>query len=419
MKLIILKNDYVFSIINKILSLFTGFITTALINRYLGPSLKGEYTYIMNIVNLLAIVLNLGVYQSYPKSFRDNVPNIKSRYLTVVYLQCFVYILVSLILGIVSKNLILFLSALMVPSQVLANQLSMIMIVEEVRYRQLIQILSQIVRLFMVAFATFVFKEQVVIVLMIYLLINVYVCFSYIYKLKAKFNVCYIDKKFISYLITFGMFSMASEILLLINYKADILMLKYYVDYYQIGLYSVGAGIAECVWLLPDAFKEVLFSRTSRSNSINEVNFAIRLNMLFSIIVIVGMFMFGRFVITIYSGKEYLDAITVTRIILLGVPSMALFKITNPLYLANGKQRLYCLILAVSAVINIILNLLLIPILEINGAAIASISAFTICGGLFTFFYVKDYQVKVRDLLILNRKDLKKIKEIIKKKRDM
>ena len=413
MKSKIVENDYIFSILNKFISLFASFITIALINRYLGPALKGEYTYIMNIANFLAIVLNLGIYQSYPKSYKDNIPDVKSKYCSLIFLQCVIYVIGALMIGIGTKNWLLLISSLIVPSQVLANQLSMIMIVEEIRFRQIVQIIAQFVRVGFVAGASLLLPKYVLTVLIIYLLANYYICFAYIIRLKASINLKTIDKQFVLYLFSFGLFSTAAEVLLIINYKADIFMLKYYVDYYQIGLYSVGAGIAECIWLLPDAFKEVLFSRTSRSNAINEVNFAIRVNLFVSVILIIGIFILGKSVIIIYGGEKYIEALTVTRIILLGVPSMALFKITNPLYLANGKQKLYCAILTVSAVTNIIMNLILIPILGINGAAIASVSAFTICGMAFVFYYAKNYKVKISDLIFLKKRDILILKEMI------
>lgn len=409
-KLII--NDYMFSIFNKVISLFSGFITVALINRYLGPTLKGEYSYIMNFVNFLAIFFNLGVYQSYPKSFRDNISNVKQKYCSLIFFQCLIYIVISILIGAITRNLLFFISSLMVTAQVLANQLSMIMIVEEVRYRQIIQILSQIIRLILISLVSAIMPEHILVVLIIYFLTNIYICISYILRIKPLCSLKYIDQKFIKYLLSFGFFSTTAEVLLLINYKADIFMLKYYVDYYQIGLYSVGAGIAECIWLLPDAFKEVLFSRASRAESIEEINFAIRVNIFISFLSIIGMIVFGKYIVLIYSGNKYLEALTVTRIILLGVPSMVLFKITNPLYLINGKQKLYCGILIVSALVNIILNLKLIPLYGINGAALASISAFTVCGVAFAFFYVKNYKIKFLDIIFLKMRDIEKLKKL-------
>ncbi len=411
MKLKLITNDYIFSVLNKIVSLISGFLTAALINRYLSPSLKGQYSYVMNLINFFAIFFNLGIYQSYPRSYRNNINYVKEKYCFLIFIQCFIYIIIAILIGILTNNLFFFISSLMVPAQVLANQLSMIMIVEEVRYRQIIQILSQILRLFFIFIVSIFMSEYVLIILIIYLFINIYICVAYILRIKPLFKLKFIDKyinkNFIKYLLSFGFFSTISELLLIINYKSDVIMLKYYVDYYQIGLYSVGSGIAECIWLLPDAFKEVLFSRTSRSESIKEINFAIRLNIFLSFVAIIIISILGKYIILIYSGNEYLDALTVTKIILLGIPSMILFKITNPLYLANGKQKLYCAILVVSALTNVILNLILIPMYGINGAAIASVIAFSVCGLAFAFFYIRNYKIRFYDIIFLKKSDMK------------
>ena len=202
MKSKIVENDYIFSILNKFISLFASFITIALINRYLGPALKGEYTYIMNIANFLAIVLNLGIYQSYPKSYKDNIPDVKSKYCSLIFLQCVIYVIGALMIGIGTKNWLLLISSLIVPSQVLANQLSMIMIVEEIRFRQIVQIIAQFVRVGFVAGASLLLPKYVLTVLIIYLLANYYICFAYIIRLKASINLKTIDKQFVLYLFS-------------------------------------------------------------------------------------------------------------------------------------------------------------------------------------------------------------------------
>ena len=62
MRVSLFKNDYLFSVINKAISGITGFMTETLMNRYLGPFLKGEYTYIMNVVNVVALWAKLVAY---------------------------------------------------------------------------------------------------------------------------------------------------------------------------------------------------------------------------------------------------------------------------------------------------------------------------------------------------------------------
>ena len=53
----ILSNDYAFSLVNKLLSVFIGVFSSVCINRFLGPELKGQYAYlILSFLNDLALV---------------------------------------------------------------------------------------------------------------------------------------------------------------------------------------------------------------------------------------------------------------------------------------------------------------------------------------------------------------------------
>lgn len=412
---IIPKNDYVFSILNKMITALTGFVIAAFINRYLGPSLKGEYAYIMNVVNILAIAGNLGIYQSYPKSYKDNLDHCKDKYVTLVLLIFCIYSTVAIILGIISKEWVMFVSCLLVPTQITANQLSMVEMVEEIRYRQIIQIGTLLLKtVVIIAVAIINVPYSLLVVLTIILCVNILQCVFYLLRLRSVFSLHFLNQKFIKYAISFGAYAVIADLLLIFNYRADVLMLKYFVDYYQIGLYSVGVGIAECLWLIPDAFKEVLFSRTSRGNPIAEINLTIKINVFISIVLIAFLYIFGKQVILIYSGSAYLEALSVMKLLLIGVPAMSLFKVTNPLYLANGKQKLYCYILIVSVLINIVSNYLTIPRFGITGAAVSSVVSFSACGVLFYYFYIKEYAIKWYEPLLLRKRDIESLMKSIR-----
>ena len=173
MKRLLSRNDYVFSIINKGVSAITGFIVAALINRYLGPSLKGEYAYLMNVVNIAAIIGNLGIYQSYPKSYKDRILEVKNKYVSLVLSQFVVYTVLAAILGIISGSWLYTIAFLIVPSQVTANQLSMIVMVEQIRFRQYVQILTLIFKTIITLVVTLTCPASLVIVLIIIQFINI------------------------------------------------------------------------------------------------------------------------------------------------------------------------------------------------------------------------------------------------------
>lgn len=411
----LLKSDYTLSAVNKLVAVFTNAVYAALVNRALGPALKGEYAYILNVVEIVVIIANLGFYQSYPKNFKEHMPDVKQKYTNLFSMQFLVYLLVAVICGIVSGSLLYAVIFLLVPMQVLATQLSMITLIECIRYRQRVQIFSQLLKTALVLPVYFFLKQRIVCVFCILFIFNTFQVISYFVRLRCIPRPNDVDVRFLKSAFSFGLFAMISALLILLNYKLDILMLKRCVDYRQIGLYSVGAALAEFIWLIPDIFKEVLFARTSRSDAIEEINMAIRISMFVSICAIFAMLIMGRWILLIYAGEEYAEAYKVTNILFLGIPSMALFKITNPLYLANGKQKMFCMILAVSAAANIVMNIITIPKFGITGAAMATVVSFSVCGLAFYVKYLIDYRIKWYEPLFLRINDIKVIVRRIKK----
>ena len=92
----ILKNQYIFSVFTKILLVLLGVFSSIFINRFLGPELKGEYAFALNIINLTVLILNLGIYQSYPHFKRKRGDTVKAEYLNVVLQQLVLYMLIAL-----------------------------------------------------------------------------------------------------------------------------------------------------------------------------------------------------------------------------------------------------------------------------------------------------------------------------------
>ena len=68
------KKIYFWAIISKMMSVIITLINTALINRTLGITLKGEYTYIINLVAVMYVVLSMGTgvtYVTFKKTYKN------------------------------------------------------------------------------------------------------------------------------------------------------------------------------------------------------------------------------------------------------------------------------------------------------------------------------------------------------------
>ena len=71
----VFNNDYLFSIIAKVMNLFVAIFVSAITARFFGVELKGVMSVVQNDVTLYAVFLGLGIYQAYP-FFRKQEPDI-------------------------------------------------------------------------------------------------------------------------------------------------------------------------------------------------------------------------------------------------------------------------------------------------------------------------------------------------------
>ena len=118
----------------------------------------------------------------------------------------------------------------------------------------------------------------------------------------------------------------------------------------------------------------------------------------------VGMFMISKNIILILSGAEYIKATVASQIlavnlILSVIDGMIYYQILLPF----GMDMVACRGTILGAVINVILNAILIPIASLNGAALATVLSELIVMCVFIFCLRK--KVDIKELL----KELHKI----------
>ena len=410
----IFSNQYIFSILTKVLIVFLGILSSVFINRYLGPTLKGEYSYILNIINIAVLVLNLGIYQSYPYFKRKYGEIIKSEYFNVVTVQFAIYMIIAIILSVIISNIQLTVILTLTPLMIYAKQLNFIALVEDINLRNKLNIGNQFFYIILL-FIIYSFMPTSIFWVFIALYTkDIFIIARLIHKYKFNIKIK-LNNKLLFETIKYGIFPMLSALLITMNYNIDIIILRFFVDFKNIGYYSVGVSLANQVWLIPDAFKDVLFSKTSRSDAIDDIKMSIKVNLYISILIIISIALLGKPIIQILYGSEYLPAYSVTVIIFGGLIPMIFYKMIISLFNARGKQKLSFWILLLSVLINVVMNFILIPLYGNIGAAISSVVSYTVCGVVFTYIFMKEYNIKVSEILIIDKDEFNRIKVLIKK----
>lgn len=204
-----------------------------------------------------------------------------------------------------------------------------------------------------------------------------------------------------------------------LNYRLDIVFLEYYLSSSDVGIYSVGVGIAELVWQIPAAIGFVVFSKNvssiSKCESVNRAIRLLRISIPLLFLICAFLYFIIPYFIPFAYGDAFSKSVEVTQLLLPGVLFMTIIKILHPDLAARGNP-LYAIWAYVTAVLlNIILNISLIPNYGVYGAAFASTVSYMIASFLFIILYSKKENKSISDLLVIKKEDLNIIYSNMKK----
>ncbi|MBQ6414133.1 polysaccharide biosynthesis C-terminal domain-containing protein [Candidatus Saccharibacteria bacterium] len=420
MKKNILKNDYFLSLCSKFFIMFFGFISLIFLNRFLGTTLKGEYSSILNYVTIASAILQFGISMIYPRFKRRNIKNCYEIFISLSLIQALIYTVISIALIMIFDLQIdgIFVCIISTVS-VLTTQLRYINLVENMRRNTFVVFAMSVCNCVATVLAFLFLESNLITALLIYILKDCVIVF--LYAIRIDYSQLF-KKRYAKYYLSIlkeGFLPMLSGLLIMLNYKVDIVMLdSYSVAYSAIGIYSLGLSISEYVWVIPDIFKDVVQKRTAKGNPIETVNFSLRCSSTFVIFAFIVLGLLNKNLFIMLFGEEFADSFTLTMILLVGAYSMVYYKIIGQLFISDGKSKQYFIVLLIGVLANVVINCLTIPYYGIYGASIASVVSYNGIGIVFLSLYLKYYTVKLKDVLLIRKTDILKFKLLIKKKEE-
>ena len=120
---------------------------------------------------------------------------------------------------------------------------------------------------------------------------------------------------------------------------------------------------------------------------------------------------FGKKLILIAFGKEYIESYIVTNILLLGIYSMIYTKMIGTLYRAQGKWKFFFYTLLLSSITNFIIGLIVNRRFGEIGASFATLISYTMAG---MFFYASFRNNNPKIKLLFGKSDFKDIISLIR-----
>lgn len=411
--------------IGTLVSLVLSFISRVLLVKLTTQSEYGTYALSLTIVTICITISTLGLHEGVTRhiaSFKTHENNEIIQ--NTIFSSLFIVLITSTLFTIILYNISDYLSirvfslpemspvlkmlAVTIPFMVFMsiiisvyrafNNINVRIIINDI-----IKPASYLAFLGIVVFLNMSFKE------MIYAYI-VSTCLSFmiiaIYFLKkppvsVKWKQMYVNNN-TKELLTYSVPLLAVSILLTIMSWTDTLMIGYFKDSKMVASYNAAYPVAGLLSIVINSIGFLYVPIVSKLHSHNQVDELRKINasstkwcfiLTFPLFIIV--FLFPDTILSVLYDARYIDASKVLQILAIGTVMNSYFGLNYYTLLSTGKSSLLMFCSLISALLNIILNLILIPPYGMVGAAIASSSSFILIEAYMSFKLYKDFKIHV------------------------
>lgn len=222
-------------------------------------------------------------------------------------------------------------------------------------------------------------------------------------------------------MLRYGFKAALSQMFMLIDLRLDIYVINYFTDVSLVGIYTVAASLGNLFWILPNSVAVVLFPRAAASDPEQSRKLTALLcrNIMWQTVIFGGLFLLiSRPIIVFVFGERFADASTALAFLMPGVVGQAISRICFTDCSARGFPEKATISSAITAVMTIVFDILLIPRYGIYGAAVASSIAYCCRGVLGLYWHMKLSGNTLNALIIPRRSDLRFYKSILEKIQD-
>jgi len=182
--------------------------------------------------------------------------------------------------------------------------------------------------------------------------------------------------------LTFGVQTHLGNIFWFLTHRIDLLLVNGFLGPLAVGFYSVGVALAEYLWMISQAASTVLLPKVAaetdedRRRSFTPV--VARTVLLVTALGAAVLAFVSRWIVGLFYSEAFLPAVQPFQILLPGIVALSAGRVLANDIAGRGRPMLNTYVVAVALVVNIVLNIVLIPRYEIAGAAWASSISYTL-----------------------------------------
>ncbi|RLI52986.1 MAG: hypothetical protein DRP09_16795 [Candidatus Thorarchaeota archaeon] len=154
------------------------------------------------------------------------------------------------------------------------------------------------------------------------------------------------------------------------TYKLDGVLISYFVNTTQLGFYSLANALTSPLAMLSQSLSTSLFKSFASKKRIPKR--VIQLNFLWLLAGAVGLVLFGRFIVVLLFTDKFLPVVPLILPLALAAFFQGMYQPYSMFFGAQGKGKWKRNMSIVASLINVIGNVILVPVWGALGAAVAS-----------------------------------------------
>lgn len=379
--------------LGRIFSLLVSFFVTIYVVRYLGPENYGRLSYSVGFVGLFSIFASLGIGNVVYRELVRN-PEKEDVYLGTAFI-------IRLFAGIVTFILAVFISYLVNRDDNLVFILTII-----ISFSFIFQPLHILDKYFsskmqsrFIAISSFstvlilssikliiVFLDKGVIYLSLVFLVEAILTglfLSFFYLKGSKIKKWLFNKNIaVKLLLNSWPFIFVSTFSA-IYARIDQVMLKNMLNITSVGIYDSAVRLTEIWYMVPNIivmsiFPALIYSKKNPLEYRKRLRFAALFFTILSIIIVLVTLLFSNYIVNTLYGSEFSQASYILNIYILSIFGSFMSHLVNYYLLSENKQKISILTTLLTMVINVVLNLFLIPKYGVLGAAWSTVISYTL-----------------------------------------
>ena len=194
----------------------------------------------------------------------------------------------------------------------------------------------------------------------------------------------------------------------MIYLRIDQIMIKEILGEYEVGIYSAAKRISEAFYFVPMLICASLFPAILNAKKQSEELYKKRLQALYTfmvwtaIAIALSITFLADWIVALLFGRAYIDAAQVLIIHVWASIFVFLIVASGKWLIIENLQKLSFWRAFSGSVLNILLNVILIPNYGVNGAAVATLISYSFAGLLFDYL-----NIQTRELFFMKIKTLR------------